>query len=107
MPGVAAKIVRCGVGRVAEPYLMEALALGRKVQQMPAPKFYVPHPFRSRGCGVVMDPKTPDIGQVYFDVDGSARYLFSMSRRELTRLARAIDRKLGQVPHASRGGARA
>jgi hypothetical protein len=73
---------------------------------MPEPKFYVPHPFQSRGSGVVMDRKNPDVGQIYFDVDGSARYLFSMSRGELTRLARAIDRKLGQVPHISRRSAR-
>jgi len=73
---------------------------------MPEHKFYVPHSFQSRGSGVVIDRKTPDVGQVYFDVDGNARYLFSMSRRELTRLARAIDRQLGQVPHASRRSAR-
>jgi len=73
---------------------------------MPEPKFYVPHPFRSRGFGVIIDRKNPDTGQVYFDVDGSARYLFSMSRRELTRLAQAIDRKLGQVPHNSRRSGR-
>jgi hypothetical protein len=73
---------------------------------MPEPKFYVPHPFRSRGSGVIIDRRTPGVGQVYFDVDGSARYLFSMSRRELTRLARAIDRQLGQVPRASRRSAR-
>jgi hypothetical protein len=73
---------------------------------MPEPKFYVPHPFQARGSGVIMDLKNPGIGQVYFDVDGNARYLFSMSRRELTRLARAIDRKLGQVPYASRRNAR-
>jgi hypothetical protein len=73
---------------------------------MPEPKFYVPHPLQSRGFGVIIDRKSSDVGQVYFDVDGNARYLFSMSRRELTRLARAIDRKLGQVPHNSRRSAR-
>jgi len=73
---------------------------------MPEPKFYVPHPFQSRGWGVIIDRKRPDITQVYFDVDGSARYLFSMSRSELARLARSIDRKLGQVPRASRRNAR-
>jgi len=69
---------------------------------MPEPKFYVPRPFQSRGSGVIIDRKTPSIAQVYFDVDGSARYLFSMSRSELARLARSIDRKLGQVPRSSR-----
>ena len=80
--------------------------VGVEVHQMPEPKFYVPHPFQSRGWGVIIDRKRPDITQVYFDVDGSARYLFSMSRSELARLARSIDRKLGQVPRASRRNAR-
>jgi hypothetical protein len=65
---------------------------------MPEQKFYVPHPYQSRGAGVAIDPKTPNIAQVHFDVDGSARYIFSMSRRELECLARAIQRKLGEVP---------
>jgi hypothetical protein len=65
-------------------------------------KFYVPHRYQSRGAGVAIDPKTPNNAQVHFDVNGSARYLFSMSRRELERLARAIQRKLEEVPPPSR-----
>src|SRR6516162_8352033 len=65
-------------------------------------KFYVPHRYQSRGAGVAIDPKTPNSAQVHFDVNGSARYLFSMSRRELERLARAIQRKLEEVPPPSR-----
>jgi hypothetical protein len=61
-------------------------------------KFHVPRPYQSRGAGVAIDPKTPNIAQVHFDVDGSARYIFSMSRRELERLAQTIQRKLEEVP---------
>ena len=70
---------------------------------MPEQKFYVPHRYQSRGAGVALDPKTPNVAQVYFDVDGSARYFFSLPRRELERLARAIQRKLQEVPPPSRG----
>ena len=65
-------------------------------------EFYIPHPFQCRGAGVTIDPKIPSVAHVYFDVDGSARYLFAMSRRELNRLARAIDRKLDEVPPDTR-----
>jgi hypothetical protein len=65
-------------------------------------KFYIAHPFQSRGSGIVIDPKMPNVGRVYFDVDGSARYIFEMPRRELERLARAIERKLEEVPRATR-----
>ena len=64
-------------------------------------KFYIPHPFQSRGWGVVVNPETPSMAQLYFDVDGSARYLFSMPRRELKRLARAIDRTFERFPKAT------
>jgi hypothetical protein len=69
---------------------------------MAEPKFYIPHPFQSRGCGVLIDPKKPHAAQVYFDVDGSARYLFAMSRGELQRLARTIERRLIEMPRARR-----
>ena len=65
-------------------------------------KFFVPHAFQSRGSGVAIDLKTPNVGTIYFDIDGSARYRFAMPRRDLARLARAIQRKLDEVPPASR-----
>ena len=69
---------------------------------MPEQKFYVPHPYQSRGAGVAIDPKSPNIAQVHFDVDGRARYIFSMSRRDLEHLALAIQRQLEKAPPPSR-----
>jgi hypothetical protein len=69
---------------------------------MPEQKFYIPHTFQSRGAGVTIDPKDPNIARVYFDVDGRARYLFALSRRELERLARKIESALEHLPSPSR-----
>jgi hypothetical protein len=71
-------------------------------RSMSEQKFYIPHRYQGRGSGIIIDPKTPNVGQVYFDVDGSARYIFAISRRELKHLARAIERKLEEVPPAPR-----
>jgi hypothetical protein len=65
-------------------------------------KFYIPHRFHSRGAGVLIDAKAPNVAEVYFDVDGSARYLFVVPRRDLRRLARAIERQLNEVPSRTR-----
>jgi hypothetical protein len=59
---------------------------------------YIPHSYDSRGAGVTIDPKSPNIARVYFDVDGRARYLFALSRRELERLARKIEHALKEMP---------
>jgi hypothetical protein len=69
---------------------------------MPEQGFYIPHAFQSRGAGVAIDSKAPGIARVYFDVDGRARYLFALSRRELEKLARRMERALKEMPAPSR-----
>jgi hypothetical protein len=69
---------------------------------MAEPKFYIPHPFQSRGCGILIDPRKPHAAQGYFDVDGSARNLFAKSRRELQRLVRTIEGRLIEMPRPLR-----
>jgi hypothetical protein len=69
---------------------------------MPQEKFYMPHPYQSRGTDVLIDPKAPNVARVCFDVDGGARYLFALSRRDLARLAGKIERALREMPPPSR-----